>query len=104
MKQSPNPSGIELEAAARMARLPVRRVRQYVRVGLVTPARMDGRRVLFDEIEIARLRRIRRLSNDLGLGGTAIEVVIRLIDQVEALQRELDTRRSQEAPRWRRTI
>lgn len=90
----------ELETAARMARLPVRRARRYLRIGLIDPSRLEGDRALFDEIQIARLRRIRRLGDDLGLDTAAIEVVLRLLDRIEALQRELDARTTtQEVPR-----
>jgi MerR family transcriptional regulator/heat shock protein HspR len=93
---------IELEAAARMANLPPARVRRYVRIGLVRPAQVEGQEALFDDGEIARLRRIRRLGEDLGLNIAGIEVVLRLIDQIEALQRERDAGRpatTVEAPR-----
>ena len=91
----------ELESAARMARVPVARARRYLRIGLIDPSRLEGDQALFDEIQIARLRRIRRLGDDLGLDTAAIEVVLRLLDRIEALQRELDARRttSQEVPR-----
>jgi MerR family transcriptional regulator/heat shock protein HspR len=93
---------IELEAAARLANLPPARVRRYVRIGLVTPAQVEGQQALFDDGEIARLRRIRRLGEDLGLNIAGIEVALRLIDQIEALQRERDAGRpvtTVEAPR-----
>jgi MerR family transcriptional regulator/heat shock protein HspR len=91
----------ELETAARMARLPVARARRYLRIGLIDPSRVEGDRALFDDIQIARLRRIRRLGDDLGLDTAAIGIVLRLLDRIEALQRELDARRttSQEVPR-----
>jgi MerR family transcriptional regulator, heat shock protein HspR len=82
-----------LEAAARMANLPPARVRRYVRIGLVRPAQVEGQEAFFDDGEIARLRRIRRLGEDLGLNIAGIEVVLRLIDQIEALQRERDAGR-----------
>jgi MerR family transcriptional regulator, heat shock protein HspR len=83
---------IELDVAARRARLPAARVRRYVRLGLVRPSVAEGRTALFDDVGVARLRRIRRLSDDLGLDTSAIEVVMRLVDHIERLQRELDAR------------
>jgi DNA-binding transcriptional MerR regulator len=85
-------ASLELEAAARLAHLPVARVRRYIRVGLVTP-RVEDRRPLFDETDVSRLRRIRRLADDLGINTAGVEVALNLIDRVEALQRELETRR-----------
>jgi MerR family transcriptional regulator, heat shock protein HspR len=81
---------VELRTAALLVRLPPGRVRRYVRAGLVRPARVQGRAVLFGEPELARLRRIRRLAEDLGLNSAGVEVALRLLDQIEALHAQLD--------------
>jgi DNA-binding transcriptional MerR regulator len=96
------PSAIELDAAARRAHMPARRVRQYIRAGVIQPKTAERGRLLFDDIDLARLRRIRRLADDLGLDSGAIDIVLRLLDQIEALQRELEARdpaRAREARR-----
>jgi MerR family transcriptional regulator, heat shock protein HspR len=93
----------ELDVAARMTRLAPRRVRLFVRLGMVRPARAEDGAVLFDDVDVARLRRIRRLAEDLGLNVAAIEVVLHLIDQIEALNRERDALIANdglEADRW----
>lgn len=77
----------ELEVAARLVRLPAGRVRRYVRVGLIRPTRLEGRTVFFGEEELARLRRIRRLVEDLGLNMAGVEIVLRLVDELEAARR-----------------
>jgi DNA-binding transcriptional MerR regulator len=82
----------ELETAARLTRLPPARVRRYVRVGLIRPARVEGRAVFFDEAELARLRTIRRLGEDLGLNTAGVEVALRLVDEIRTLRKALDTR------------
>jgi len=85
-----------------MTRLAPARVRRFVRLGLVRPARLEGG-VLFDDVDIARLRRIRRLAEDLGLNVAAIQVVLHLIDQIEALNREREGRLANdglEVSRW----
>ena len=82
-----------LEAAAAAARVPPARVRYFVRVGLVRPSRVEGRVPYFGEAEMAQLRRIRRLRDDLGLNVAGIEVALRLLDEIESLRRELGRRR-----------
>jgi MerR family transcriptional regulator/heat shock protein HspR len=57
-----------------------------VRIGLVRPSRTEGRVVFFGEAEMARLRRIRRLQEDLGLNAAGVEVVMQLLDEIQALQ------------------
>ncbi len=80
---------VRLEVAARLVRLPPARVRRYVRAGLVQPPRVEGRSPLFSEAELARLRRIRRLADDLGLNAAGVEVAVRLLDEIEALRAAL---------------
>jgi DNA-binding transcriptional MerR regulator len=82
----------ELETAARLSRLPPARVRRYIRVGLVRPSRVEGRKAFFSEAELARLRTIRRLGEDLGLNAAGVEVALRLVDEIRTLRRALDAR------------
>ena len=82
----------ELETAAQLVRLPPARVRRYVRVGLIRPARVEGRIVYFSDAELARLRTIRRLGEDLGLNSAGVEVALRLVDEIRALRKALDAR------------
>ena len=75
----------ELETAARLTRLSPARVRRYVRVGLIRPARVEGRNTFFSDAELARLRTIRRLGDDLGLNAAGVEVALRLVEHADAL-------------------
>lgn len=81
-----------LEVAARMVRVTPARVRYYVRAGFVRPTRIEGDAPYFGDDELARMRRIRRLQEDLGLNGAGVEVVLHLIDEVEQLQAALERR------------
>jgi MerR family transcriptional regulator/heat shock protein HspR len=83
-----------LEIAARRVRLSPRRIRRYVRAGLVQPVRVERGLLLFSEAELLRLRRIRRLTDDLGLNMPGVEVALRLLDQLDTLRRELMARES----------
>src|SRR5262249_23315594 len=89
---SPPATHIRLELAARQVDLPPARVRRYVQIGLVQPARVDGQVALFGEAELARLRKIRRLRDDLGLNMAGLEVALRLLDEIQRLQAALDKR------------
>ena len=64
----------------------------YVRIGLV-PSTTREREAYIDEAGLARLRKIRRLSEDVGLNTVGIEVVMRLLDQIDDLQRQIDRQR-----------
>jgi chaperone modulatory protein CbpM len=54
----------------------------------VLPVEMDGD-LLFDESDVARVKLIAELRNDLGVNEDAIPVVLRLLDQVYSLRRAL---------------
>jgi DNA-binding transcriptional MerR regulator len=82
----PQQSDRRLQAVAAAVRLPPARVRHYVRIGLVRPSRREGRIVFFGEAELARLRRIRRLQEDLGLNAAGVEVAMQLLDEIHALR------------------
>jgi MerR family transcriptional regulator/heat shock protein HspR len=75
-----------IEVAAHLAGVPVARVRRLVRTGLVQPSAVERGRPLFGEAELARLRRIRRLTNDLGVNLAGVEVVLRLTEELAILR------------------
>jgi MerR family transcriptional regulator/heat shock protein HspR len=64
-------------------------VRRYTRLGLVVPRAWRGRTPLYSEHEVARLRKITRLTRDVGLNLAGVEVVLRLTDELEQLRREI---------------
>lgn len=70
------------EAAAAVA-LEVTVVRHYADSGLIAPS--QG----YDEADLAELRRVRRLIDDLGLDHPAIEVVLRMRRRLLALEAEV---------------
>ena len=93
MSDQPPPDGyLRIDVAARLVRLPPARIRRYIRAGLVRPTVGDGRVELFGEEELARLRKIRRLRDDLGLNTAGIEVALRLLDEIQTLQDALAER------------
>lgn len=84
-----------VEVVCELLELSRPQVRRYVQSGLIAasgePEKAGGAR-RFTEDDVRRARRIRRLERDLGLNLAALEVVMRLVDQVEDLQRQLADR------------
>ncbi len=67
-------------------------MRRYLQAGLIEASgepEGPGSPRRFTAEDVRRARRIRRLERDLGLNQAGLEVVMRLIDQIEALQRQL---------------
>lgn len=78
----------EHEVVARIGGLSVRRLRLWVRRGWVQPTRA-GRGWAFSELDVARVRLIRELHEDLMVDADTVPVVLSLMDQVYGLRREL---------------
>jgi chaperone modulatory protein CbpM len=63
-------------------------LRVWCEAGWVTPARGEAGPV-FDEVDLARIRLVCQLRDDLGLDAEAIPVVLSLVDQLYGVRREL---------------
>jgi MerR family transcriptional regulator, heat shock protein HspR len=77
-----------VEVAAHLAGLSVRRVHRLVRCGVIQPPLVERGRPLFGEVELVRLRKIRRLTTDLGVNLAGVEVILRLTDELYTLRAE----------------
>jgi DNA-binding transcriptional MerR regulator len=81
-----------LTAAARLVGMSPSRVRRYVEVGLVRTVVDEGGQPVVGAAELARLRKIRRLTTDLGLNAPGVEIVLRLLDEIESLRAAVERR------------
>lgn len=79
---------------SRMVNLHPQTLRLYEKVGLVVPARSPGNVRLYSELDVERLHKICRLTDELGVNLAAVEVIMRLTDTIEQLQRELGRMRA----------
>jgi DNA-binding transcriptional MerR regulator len=77
---------VRIEAAARLVGLQPARVRRYVQSGLISGTRDERGTTLLGAADLARLRKIRRLTSDIGLNPVGVELVMRLLDEIETLQ------------------
>jgi MerR family transcriptional regulator/heat shock protein HspR len=78
-----------IEIISSRASLTPAAVRRYTRLGLLTPRLWRGRTPLYGEADVARLRKITRLTRDLGLNTAGVEIVLRLTDELELVRRQL---------------
>jgi MerR family transcriptional regulator/heat shock protein HspR len=65
-------------------------LRNYEQIGLVNPQRSDGNIRLYSEREVERLRKINRLTQELGINLAGVEVILRMSDQIEELQLQVE--------------
>jgi MerR family transcriptional regulator/heat shock protein HspR len=90
-----------ISVAARIAGMHPQTLRQYDRLGLVSPDRTSGRNRLYSLRDIARLRQVAQLSGD-GVNLAGIQRVLALQAQVDTLRAETDALRGRCLHRCRR--
>lgn len=74
-----------ISVAAELAEMHPQTLRQYDRLGLVTPSRASGRARRYSQMDVEKLRQIQALSQE-GVSLEGIKRIIQLENQVHALQ------------------
>ncbi len=82
-----------ISVAAKMVCLHPQTLRYYERLGLVKPTRTEGRIRLYSRRNIEALRKIVRLTEDLGVNLAGVEVIMNMTQRIEDLQQELEQER-----------
>ena len=75
-----------ISVAAQLAGMHEQTLRQYDRLGLVSPSRTRGGGRRYSARDVARLREVQRLSQDEGISLAGIQRILELENQVAALQ------------------
>ena len=75
-----------ISVAAQLAGMHAQTLRQYDRLGLVSPSRTRGGGRRYSARDVARLREVQRLSQDEGISLAGIQRILELQNQVVALQ------------------
>ncbi len=78
-----------ISIAARLVGLHQQTLRYYERVGLITPNRTRGNIRMYSNADIHRIRQAQRLIEELGVNLAGVEVIMRMNDQIQNLQSEL---------------
>lgn len=74
-----------ISVAAELAEMHPQTLRQYDRLGLVTPSRASGKARRYSQMDVEKLRQIQVLSQE-GVSLEGIKRIIQLENQVRALQ------------------
>jgi len=92
-----------ISIAARMVGVRTHTLRYYERIGIIEPSRSRGNIRLYSESDIAQLRRVKTLMDDLGVNLAGVEVIMRMVqrmlklqNQVQELESELERVREEE--------
>lgn len=85
----------QIGVAASMLDCHPQTLRLYEREGLIEPRRSESGVRLYCDADIELLRRIQRFTQDLGVNLAGVAVILRLLDQIEDLQAELERVRTE---------
>jgi len=63
-------------------------LRQYERLGLLTPSRTQGNTRLYCDEDLERLETILNLTRELGVNLAGVEIILNMRDRMEEMQRQ----------------
>ena len=78
-----------ISVAARILDVHTYTLRYYERVGIIEPRRSRGNVRLYSDQDIALLKRVKTLVDDMGINLPGVEVILRMIQHMGELQNEL---------------
>ncbi len=90
MNSDDNEPRYVISIAARMLGTQTHTLRYYEKMGIIEPSRSRGNIRLYSERDIARIRQMKTLTEDLGVNLAGVEVILRMSQQMAELQRQME--------------
>jgi MerR family transcriptional regulator/heat shock protein HspR len=78
-----------ISVVSRMLNVHPQTLRLYEREGLITPCRTKRTRIYSQE-DVEKLAMILRLTRELGVNRSGVEIILRLRHRIEAFQKEME--------------
>ena len=79
-----------ISIAARILGIQTHTLRYYEKIGIIEPSRSKGNIRLYSERDMAQLRRVKTLIDDLGINLAGVEVILHMAQQINKLQRHME--------------
>jgi len=83
-----------ISVVAKVLNIHPQTLRQYEREGLISPSRTEGKTRLYSQKDIDRIKTILRLTRELGVNLAGVDIILRLKEQMEEMEREIEQLRS----------
>ncbi|RMF92117.1 MAG: MerR family transcriptional regulator [Candidatus Schekmanbacteria bacterium] len=103
-------AGYSIGAVAQMLDIHPQTLRIYEREGLVKPKRTSGNTRVYTEEDIKKIELIQRLTHELGVNLAGVEIILRMSERIEEMQKEMDNMLktllehfSEELKKWQET-
>ena len=84
-----------ISVVAKVLNIHPQTLRQYEREGLITPSRTEGKTRLYSQKDIDRIKTILRLTRDLGVNLAGVDIILRLKEQMDEMEREIEMLRKE---------
>ncbi len=78
-----------ISVAAKLVRMHPQTLRYYERLGLIKPARSDGKIRLYSVRDVERLQQIHRYISDLGVNLAGVEVILNMTERLAEMERQM---------------
>lgn len=78
-----------ISAVSEILNLHPQTIRNYERMGLVKPARTDGKVRLFSRNDINRVKKIYTYTN-MGVNLAGVEIILKLLDHIDQIQSDME--------------
>ena len=79
-----------ISVAARVLGIQTHTLRYYEKIGIIEPYRSKGNIRLYSESDLAQLRRVKTLLDDLGVNLAGVEVILRMAQRMSELQHQME--------------
>jgi MerR family transcriptional regulator/heat shock protein HspR len=84
-----------ISVVATMLNIHPQTLRQYEREGLIEPSRTQGRMRLYSQRDIDKMKLILRLTRQMGVNIAGVDVVLKLKEQIDQMQEEIEMLRAE---------
>jgi MerR family transcriptional regulator/heat shock protein HspR len=99
----PNRPVYHISVVAELVETHPQTLRMYERMGLVNPQRTRNNIRLYSEADVEQVRRIQHLTQDLGVNLAGVEVVFKLLQELERLRQDAE-HQTEELESFRREV
>ncbi|MBI2848418.1 MAG: MerR family transcriptional regulator [Chloroflexi bacterium] len=79
-----------ISIAASMVGVRTHTLRYYEKIGIMEPSRSRGKIRLYSDRDVARIRRVKTLMEDLGVNLAGAEIILRMAQQMKELRQRVD--------------
>ena len=90
MNPSDNEPRYVISIAARILGVQSHTLRYYEKIGIMEPSRSRGNIRLYSDRDIAHLKRVKALMDDLGINLAGAEVILRMAQRMSELQQRIE--------------